>query len=125
MKRLFAVAVATLGALAVATPAAAMGFLCDDDPPISVETPAGNHLTINNYLVVSASERHLLKLATFTGTTVHDPAGGTFVRIRVTLPNGSNAPVHITSVSQRYETFNSADARWGGGAEIVLHVPLD
>jgi len=125
MKRLLAVAAAALGALALATPAAAMGFLCDDDPPITVETPAGNHLTINNYLVVSASERHLLKQAIFTGTTVHDPAGGTFVRIHVMLPGGSNAPVHITSVSQRYETFRSADTRWGAGAEIELHVPLN
>lgn len=117
----------TLGASAAlalaATPVLAWNSWCDEEPPVTVVTPAGHHVTINNWISVPVQNRHLLKHMVVTGETAAGPATGTTtVHIRVRTPEGGSLYVHVKSSSVHYDQASTADGDWG--SEIVLTLTL-
>lgn len=127
MKRLLmgtALASAATVALA-ATPALAWNSWCDNEPPLQVVTPAGTHVTINNWISVPVQDRHLLKNMVVSGTT--EPGakpGTTLVHVHVLTPDGGSRNVHVTSSTSRFDQVSSADGDWNSEIVLDLTVPV-
>ncbi len=117
---LAAPAVLALGA----TTALAWNSWCDDEPPVQVVTPAGHHLTINNWISVPVQDRHLLKHMVVTGDT--EPGvepGTTIVHVHVLTPNGGSPYLHVKSSTSRYQEVSTADGDWASEIDLDLTVP--
>lgn len=121
-----ALAVAASSVLALgSTPAMAWNSWCDTDPPLTVVTPSGQHVTINNWISVPAEDRAMLRDMVVTGDTEPgDEAGTTIVHIHVSTPDGGARFVHVTSSAGRYQETTEAAGDWGSDIELDLTVPV-
>ena len=120
----------TLGAsaaLALAgTPALAWNSWCDDEPPVTVVTPAGHHVTINNWISVPIQDRRLLRRMVVYGEAEPGAvAGTTTVHVHVITPGGGSKYVHVTSSAGRFETVSTADGGWASEITLTLTLPED
>ncbi|MEP7106062.1 MAG: hypothetical protein ABI838_09470 [Chloroflexota bacterium] len=120
---LAATGVALVGTLAAASPGLAYQSFCESDPPVQVVTPAGHNVTINNWMLIETSNRHLLKQVVVYGTTEPYGPGHTLVTIHIHTPHGGQGKVHVTSRSTRFQQNANADGGWG--EEIQLQMVLD
>lgn len=118
-------ALAAIAASLLATaPGHAINVICMDDPPLTVTTPGGTNLTINNWIKTSTADRTYLHGANVTGTTQSDHHGGTLVEVYVQLPAGGSSAVTVSSVDQRTGASGHATASWGGVTEVLVDVPI-
>jgi hypothetical protein len=108
---------------ATASPALAYQSYCESDPPVQVVTPAGHIVTINNWMAVETSNRHLLRQVVVYGTTEPYGPGHTLVTIHIRTPHGGQGRVHVTSRTARFQQDAIADGGWG--QEIQLQMVLD
>ena len=126
MKRLLlGAAVAAAIAGAGARPALAWDDWCQDEPPVTVVTPAGHHVTINNYLAAPVQYRHDLQRATLTGTATTAGPGETLVTIRVHFPTHADSQVRVTSFSHVYQTSMTKDGNLYQDFVVKLTLPVD
>ena len=115
---------AIAAALIAAVPGQAINVICMDDPPVTVTTPGGTNLTINNWISASTADRTYLHGATVTGRAHSDHHGGTLVAVYVMLPAGGTSTVAVRSVDQRTGASGSASASWGKVTEVLVDVPI-
>ena len=115
---------AIAASLVAAAPGHAINVICMDDPPLTVTTPGGTNLTINNWISTSTADRTYLQDATVTGIARPDHHGGTLVEVYVQLPAGGSSPVTVSSVNQRTGASGYATASWGGMTEVLVDVPI-
>ena len=115
---------AVAASLFAAAPGHAINVICMDDPPLTVTTPGGTNLTINNWITTSTADRTYLQGAIITGTTQPDHQGGTLVEVFVQLPAGGSSAVTVSSVDQRTGASGYTTADWGGVTELLVDVPI-
>ena len=115
-------AVAAIAALS-AVPALAWDSYCDTEPPVTLVTPNGNHVTINNFLSYSTSDRSLVHDVDVSATAA--PAGDSLALVTITVetPSGGHRPLLVTSTSGRYDTSVSGLAPWGDSTTLYLVIP--
>ncbi|HEX6547465.1 MAG TPA: response regulator transcription factor [Candidatus Dormibacteraeota bacterium] len=120
---LVAAALAASAAVAGVTPTAAYNSWCEDEPPVTVVTPGGQHVTINNWISVPVQDRHLLRKVHVYGEAVPgaDP-DTTLVTVHVITPRGGSNTVRITSSTQRFDQRDYEEGGWG--SEIILKVTI-
>lgn len=125
-KFLLALVAATMAALAGPLPALAWVDWCDSEPPVTVVTPAGHRVTVNNFLSAPVQDRHLLKNAVVTGyATAGETSGKSVVHIWVWLPHGGAQYVKITSRTERFDQVAAGRGNWGELVELTLTLPID
>ena len=115
---------AVAAALLTAVPGQAINVICMDDPPVSVTTPDGTKLTINNWISAATTDRTYLQGATVTANAHSDHHGGTLVEVYVALPAGGTSTVTVLSADQRTGATAQATASWGAVTEVVVDVPI-
>ena len=115
---------AIAAALFAAAPGQAINVICMDDPPLSVTTPGGTNLTINNWISASTADRTYLHGAAVSGRARTDHHGGTLVEVYVSLPAGGTSVVTVNSVDQRTGATGQATASWGAVTEVLVDVPI-
>jgi hypothetical protein len=124
--KLAASGAALTAALAVtASPALAYQVYCESDPPVQVVTPAGHNVTINNWMTVETTNRHLLKEMVVYGTTEPYGPGQTLVTIHIHTPHGGQGQVHVRSRSTRFEQGAVADGGWGQDIQVQMVLNSD
>lgn len=107
-----------------ATPALAWNSWCDGEPPVTMVTPAGHHVTVNNWISVPVQDRHLLRrMVVYGDTQPGAEPGTTVVRIHVVTPNGGSRYVHVTSSTDRFRQVSNADGDWNSEITLELIVP--
>ena len=100
---------------------------CSSDPPISVVTPGGAHLMVNNTIYFQPVDRPNLKLITHDASTAPDGLGGTLITVNLYFPdNFSDA--YVVSANNRFSVQDTASLNGGAtGNNVVtlqLHVPI-
>ncbi len=127
MNELIRIAAALAGAgaaLAGTLPVQAYNTWCEDEPPVTVITPAGHHVTINNFLAYEVQDRRLLRSIVVSGTA--EPTGRpgeTRVIVHVVTPRGGHAPLRVRSATVRFETEASGQIAWGSDLQLELTLP--
>ena len=126
-KFLLAIVAAATAALAGPMPALAWVDWCDSEPPVTVVTPAGHHVTVNNFLSAPVQDRHLLNGAIVTGyaTPAEEDSGESVLHILVWLPHGGAQYVNIKSETARFSQVAEGRGEWGELVELTLTVPID
>lgn len=115
---------AAIGLGLAATPALAWNSWCDNEPPVTVVTPAGHHVTVNNWISVPDQDRHLLQeMIVYGDTEPGAEPGTTVIHIHVLTPEGGSRYVHVTSSTGRFEQVSTADGDWDSEIDIDLTVP--
>ena len=120
-----ATAAALVATLAGASPGLAYQSYCESDPPLQVVTPAGHRVTINNWMQIETSNRHLLKQVVVYGTTEPYGPGHTLVHIHIRTPHGGQGKVHVTSRTTRFQQNADADGTWGQEIELLMVLDSD
>lgn len=124
--KLAASSAAVTAALAVtASPALAYQVFCESDPPVQVVTPAGHNVTINNWMTVETSDRHLLKQVVVYGTTEPYGPGQTLVTIHIHTPRGGQGQVHVRSRSSRFEQGAVGEGGWDQDIQVQMVLNSD
>lgn len=123
------IGMAAFAALAAAFLPASQAFAwmdwCDSEPPLTVVTPGGHHVTVNNFLSAPRADRHLLEKAWVYGYAESEQPGESEVHVYVVLPRGGSEFVRVNSKSVHYSAETSANGRWGTVIELDLSVPVD
>ena len=109
-----------------AQPALAWNSWCDTEPPVTVLTPDGHRVTVNNWISVPVQDLHLLRSMEVSGAAYPGAEEGTsLVVIHVHTPRGGSQYVQITSSASRYQEVSSTRAGWGTDVYLFLTVPVD
>ena len=124
MRRIFAGGLAAVAATMLSGLTASASYFCEDEPPVTIVTPAGHHVTVNNFLTTERAYAHLLKRVAVTGYAEPAGEGRSLLHIYVFLPKGGASHVHVTSRTQRFETQTERDGVWGEIIELEMTVPL-
>jgi hypothetical protein len=124
--RRFAIATIAAGFLAVAaaSPASANLAWCVYDPPVQVESPEGQNLTVNTFVYFSPSARHVAWKVTSDATVESSGSGWTTVIVHVYVPAGAGR-VHVVATVQRYKVSEAQDGVGGEVMTFTLEVPTD
>jgi hypothetical protein len=77
-------------------------------------------VTINNWMVVETSNRHLLKQVVAYGTTERYGPGQTLVTIHIHTPHGGQGRVHVSSRTTRFQQGAAADGGWGQEIQVQM-----
>ena len=119
-----AVFAALVAAFLPASQALAWMDWCDSEPPLTVVTPGGHHVTVNNFLSAPVQDRRLLEQAWVFGYAESSDDGESEVHVYVVLPRGGSQFVRVNSSSTRYHVDADASGRWGSVIELELTVPV-
>ena len=111
-------------ALAAASPASANLAWCVYDPPVQVESPQGQNLTVNTFVYFAPSARHVAWKVTSDATVEAGAPGWTTIIVNVYVPAGAG-PVHVVAVNQRYKITEAQDGFGGDVMTFTLDVPTD
>lgn len=122
LRFVLAAAAATVAA-AAAVPAQAWSSWCDDEPPVTVVTPNGNHVTFNNFIGYNPVDRRLVRQIVVVGAAQPAGDGEALVTILVFTPEGGHDQLEVTSSSGRYETSAAAGAAWGTVTRLQVRIP--
>ena len=121
------VTVAAAGAAAILPAGEGLAWVdwCETDPPVSVVTAGGHHVTVNNFLGTTRANRHLLERAVVFGYAEPAGEGASTIHVFVVLPKGGSAYVRATSKSGRFDQVTESTGRWGDVIQLELTVPVD
>lgn len=109
-----------------AQPALAWNSWCDDEPPVTVVTPNGHRVTINNWISVPIQDRRLLRSMAVSGEAyAGEETGTSVIVIHVHTPHGGSQYVRVTSSTMRYQEVSTAEGGWDTDVYLVLTVPVD
>ena len=108
------------GVMVVATSVSASANLvwCMDDPPVTLTTPGGHNLTVNNQVTLPAGSQQLKNDVTDTVIARPDGRGGTLLTVNVFVP----APAHVVSSVYRYKV--STQNYGSSVVTLFLDVPV-
>lgn len=107
-----------LGAQGAAT---ANVMWCMSDPPITLVTPGGHNITVNNMIYISVVDRHLASLITDDASVAPDGRGGTLVTVHVHVP----AAIHGAAVVSNNFRYRVQDIRNTPEGGYTLTLTLD
>jgi len=118
-----AATMAALLGLAAQVPASANLAWCVYDPPVQVESPEGQNLTVNTYVYyLSSSSRQVAWKVTSDATVASNAYGGTTITVNVYVPAGAGR-VHVVAINQRYKVSEEQDGFGGSVMTFTLDVP--
>ncbi len=126
MKGLIA-ATAAAGSMLVTQGATALAWntWCDDEPPLTVVTPGGSHVTVNNFVSAERSNLQLIHQVSVSGYAEAAGPGQSVVHVFVRTPAGGANSVFVTSRDQRFGVGTQGITGWGDVLRLDLVLPVE
>ncbi len=98
---------------------------CDDEPPLTVVTPGGNHVTVNNFVSAERSNLQLIHQVSVSGYAETAGPGHSVVHVFVRTPSGGSNSVFVNSTDNRFGISTQGVTSWGQVLQLDLVLPVE